>query len=168
MVCARTALTCGAASNVVTIGYVTWSSMMSGGSPAQGTCTITWTSEMSGRASSGIFLSDQMPARTSSKVPVKTRNRLLAHQSITREIMATFPFVFGTQFLGCKDSSALDRRDGELPRAFTIEICSAFVNAAALLAQGRYDIHCSHAHLRHTGQVAAHADLRARDGRALG
>ena len=34
MVCARTFLTCGAESSAVTIGYVTWSSITFGGSPA--------------------------------------------------------------------------------------------------------------------------------------
>jgi Na+-transporting NADH:ubiquinone oxidoreductase subunit NqrB len=35
--------------------------------------------------------------------------------------------------LGYEDGSALGRRDGELPRTITIELCLAFINAAALL-----------------------------------
>jgi len=36
MVCARTFFTLGAESSEVTMGYVTWSSITFGGSPAQG------------------------------------------------------------------------------------------------------------------------------------
>src|SRR5689334_17104750 len=60
--------------------------MMLGGSPAQGVWIMTSTSEISGSASSGIWRKDQMPASTSNSVPVKTRKRFRAHQSIHREI----------------------------------------------------------------------------------
>src|SRR5712691_6232037 len=86
MVWARTALTWGAASSAVTIGYVTWSSIISGGSPSQLVWMITCTSEMSGSASRGMRCIDQMPAMTSRNVAVKTRNRLRAHHSIIHVI----------------------------------------------------------------------------------
>src|SRR5581483_3894593 len=86
IVWARTAFTCGAANSAVTMGYVTWSSMMLGGSPSQFVWTMTCTSEMSGRASSGMRLIDQMPANTSRATPVNTRKRFRAHHSIVRLI----------------------------------------------------------------------------------
>src|SRR5258708_39296579 len=60
--------------------------MMLGGSPSQLVWMITWTSEMSGSASSGMCPMAQMPAITNSNTPVKTRNRLRAHHSIVRLI----------------------------------------------------------------------------------
>src|SRR5438132_1586726 len=47
---------------------------------------ITCTSEMSGRASRGIWRIDQIPASVSRSTPVKTRKRLCAHHSMIREI----------------------------------------------------------------------------------
>src|SRR5712672_645646 len=48
---------------------------------------MTWTSEMSGTASSGVFVIAQMPHRVTMTVPVNTRNRFDAHQSMIRSIM---------------------------------------------------------------------------------
>src|SRR5579875_185680 len=93
MVWARTALTFGAANIVVTIGYVTWSSMMSGGSPIHWVWMITSTSEMSGSASSGIRSSDQTPASTTLTRKEATRKRLLLHQSMVPAIMVSPRYI---------------------------------------------------------------------------
>ena len=48
----RTSVTCGAATNDDTIGYVTWSSTSVGLRPIHSVKTITWGSDRSGMASS--------------------------------------------------------------------------------------------------------------------
>src|SRR5207249_1633538 len=83
----RTALTCGVEINADTIGYVIWSSIRSGLRPIHSVETITCTSEMSGTASSGVRVIAQTPHTVTITVPVNTRNRLDAHQSMIRSIM---------------------------------------------------------------------------------
>src|SRR5712692_7809375 len=53
--------------------------------------TITWTSEISGTASSGVRVIAQMPHTVTMTVPVNTRNRLAAHQSMIRSIITISP-----------------------------------------------------------------------------
>src|SRR5579863_4766881 len=60
--------------------------MRLGGWPIHSVWMITWTSEMSGSASSGIRLSDQMPPSTSASTPKKRIKRLALHQSIVLSI----------------------------------------------------------------------------------
>src|SRR2546427_762599 len=83
----RTDLTCGVEMSADTMGYVIWCSIRSGLRPIHSVETITCTSEMSGTASSGGLVMAQMPDTVRTTVPVKTRNRLDAHQSIIRSIM---------------------------------------------------------------------------------
>src|SRR4029077_15511567 len=61
--------------------------MRSGLRPIHSVETITWTSEISGTASSGVRVIAQMPHTVRITVPVNTRNRLAAHQSMIRSIM---------------------------------------------------------------------------------
>src|SRR5207247_10716503 len=61
--------------------------MMSGLRPIHSVETMTWTSEISGTASSGVCLIAQMPHNVRITVPVNTRNRFEAHQSMMRSIM---------------------------------------------------------------------------------
>src|SRR5215470_7291400 len=61
--------------------------MRSGLRPIHSVETITCTSEMSGTASSGVLFIAQMPQTVRTTVPVNTRNRLDAHQSMIRSIM---------------------------------------------------------------------------------
>src|SRR2546425_9171008 len=61
--------------------------MMSGLRPIHSVETMTWTSEISGTASSGVCLIAQMPQTVRITVPVNTRNRFDAHQSMMRSIM---------------------------------------------------------------------------------
>src|SRR5437016_10697215 len=86
----RTALTCGVEIKADTIGYVIWSSMRSGLRPIHSVETITWTSEMSGTASSGVLVMAHMPHSVRITVPVNTRNRLEAHQSMVFSIIISF------------------------------------------------------------------------------
>src|SRR5213593_458750 len=83
----RTALTCGVEISALTIGYVIWSSIRSGLRPIHSVETITCTSEMSGTASSGVRVIAQMPQAVRITVPVNTRNRFEAHQSMVRSII---------------------------------------------------------------------------------
>src|SRR5437667_11341706 len=65
--------------------------MRSGLRPIHSVETITCTSEISGTASSGVRVIVQMPHTVSITVPVNTRNRLAAHQSMIRSIMTVAP-----------------------------------------------------------------------------
>src|SRR5579859_760125 len=89
--------------------------MMLGGSPAHGVWMITSTSEISGSASSGIWRNAQMPASTSSSVPVKTRKRLREHQSIHREITSHTSRCVHTQLFASYDLSVLLGQYRHLP-----------------------------------------------------
>src|SRR5205814_3249747 len=61
--------------------------MRSGLRPIHSVETITWTSEISGTASSGVRVMAQIPDNVRTTVPVKTRNRFDAHQSIIFSII---------------------------------------------------------------------------------
>src|SRR6266436_4777326 len=65
--------------------------MRSGLRPIHSVDTITCTSEISGTASSGVRVIAQMPHTVRITVPVNTRNRLVAHQSMIRSIMTIAP-----------------------------------------------------------------------------
>src|SRR5580704_17012773 len=65
--------------------------MRSGLRPIHSVETITWTSEISGTASSGVHVIARMPHTVRMTVPVNTRNRLAAHQSMIRSIMTIAP-----------------------------------------------------------------------------
>ena len=70
----------------VTMGYVTWSSMMSG-LRSQREYTITWVSLRSGMASSGTCRMDHQPATQAARVSAKTRKRFFAQNSTIAPIM---------------------------------------------------------------------------------
>src|SRR5437764_6093987 len=73
--------------------------MRSGLRPIHSVDTITCTSEMSGTASSGVRVIAQMPHTVRMTVPVNTRNRLAAHQSMIRSIMTIAPSLDACQGL---------------------------------------------------------------------
>src|ERR1700719_1317434 len=73
--------------------------MRSGLRPIHSVDTITWTSEISGTASSGVRVIAQMPHTVRMTVPVNTRNRLPAHQSMIRSIMIVAPSLAASQVL---------------------------------------------------------------------
>src|ERR1700674_1468204 len=96
--------------------------MMLGGSPAEGVWTITSTSEMSGSASSGIWRKAQIPASTSSRVPVKTRKRFRPHQSIHRAITSHPPCGVHAHLLAGNDLTILFGKDRDLPSSATSKL----------------------------------------------
>src|SRR5215471_9067587 len=120
--------------------------MRLGGWPAQLVCTITCTSEISGRASRGIFRNDQVPASTSKSVATKTRKRFSAHQSIQRAI-TLHPSCGIRAELFCRDRlTVLLGEDGHLPRSSAIELCGAFVHSVSFVSHRHRGTHGGHAH----------------------
>src|SRR6266446_4749591 len=73
--------------------------MRSGLRPIHSVDTITCTSEISGTASSGVRVIAQMPHTVRITVPVNTRNRLAAHQSMIRLIMTIAPSLDAPGFV---------------------------------------------------------------------
>src|SRR4030095_14977257 len=80
--------------------------MRSGLLPIHSVDTMTWTSKMSGTPSSGVRVIAHTPHAVSTTVPVKTRNRFVAHQSRILLITDRLP-------LACESF----RNDGGLHRA---------------------------------------------------
>src|SRR5260370_20943978 len=94
---------------------------------------ITCTSEMSGRASRGIRFMDQMPAITSRKVPVNTRNRLRAHHSMIQLITLHPSCSVHRELLGHDYSSVLASDNRDLPRPAPSQITLSFIQHLACL-----------------------------------
>src|ERR1700730_10216811 len=126
---------------------------------------MTSTSEISGKASSGILRRDQIPASTSRSVPVNTRNRFRAHQSIHRAITLHSSRGVHAQLLAGNWLSIFLRQDCGLPRSTASQIAGTFVDAIALVAEGNGSPHRRHSHLWHCGHEKRDRDLRAGNGR---
>src|SRR5881394_102346 len=107
---------------------------------------MTCTSEISGSASSGIRRSDQIPASTRSSVPVKTRKRFFAHQSIHRAITLHSSRGVQAQLLAGDGLPVLLRDDGDLPRAAAVELARPFIETIPFVTQGDRSTHRRHAH----------------------
>src|SRR5579859_3635254 len=167
MVCPRTAFTRGAASSAVTIGYVTWSSMMLGGCPSQFVWMITCTSEMSGSASSGMLLMDHIPASTMATVPVKTRKRLFAHHSMIREIMSHASRGVHRQLLVHDGAAILLCGDRDLPCPAGAEFAVAFVQTGVFIGAVDHSFHRRHSHRRHGRHEEGDRHLRSGNRRSL-
>jgi len=82
----RTAFTRGAPVMVEIMGYVTWSSMMSG-LRSQRETMMTWVSLRSGVASSGRCIMAQAPQRQAMPTRANTRNLFLTEKLMTRLII---------------------------------------------------------------------------------
>src|SRR6267378_3131580 len=91
---------------------------------------MTCTSEISGSASSGIRRSDQIPASTRSSVPVKTRKRFFAHQSIQRAITLHSSRGVDAQLFAGDGLPVLLCDNGDLPGAATVELGRSFIREA--------------------------------------
>src|SRR5229473_6451511 len=141
--------------------------MMLGGSPVHRVWIITSTSEMSGNASSGMRRRAQIPASTSSSVPVKTRKRFRAHQSIHREIMLHASCGVHAQLLGHDELAILSSEDCDLPRSAAIKLSRTFIEAVALVAEGEWYAHRCHAHCGHRRHEERHADFCPRNWRSI-
>src|SRR6266481_387518 len=121
---------------------------------------------MSGNASSGIWRRAQIPASTSSSVPVKTRKRFRAHQSIHRAITLHTPRGIHAQLLGRDELAILFCEDGDLPGSAAIKLSRTFIEAVALVAESNGRAHRCHSHCRHRRHEKRHADFRSSDGRS--
>src|SRR5512141_1139488 len=82
----RTALTLGAPAIAVTIGYVTWCSMMSE-LLTQREYAMTWVSLRSGIASRATCFKDHHPATEASATRIKTTILFLTEKSMMRSII---------------------------------------------------------------------------------
>src|SRR6266403_4566660 len=95
---------------------------------------MTSTSEISGSASRGILRKDQIPASTNKSVPVKTRNRFRAHQSIQRAITLHSSRRVHAQLLARERLSVFLRQDCGLPRSTASKIAGTLVDTFAFVA----------------------------------
>src|SRR5438445_12669578 len=123
--------------------------MRLGGRPAQGVWMITSTSEMSGNASSGIWRRDKIPVSTSRTVPMKTRKRFCAHQSIHREITLHASRGIHAQFLARDELAILFCEDGDLPCSAALKLSLTFIETVALVAEAVGCTHRCHARRAH-------------------
>src|SRR6266849_1519719 len=105
--------------------------MRLGGRPTQGVWIITSTSEMSGNASRGIWRRAQIPVSTSRTVPMKTRKRFCAQQSIHREITLHASRGIHAQLLGRDDFPILFCEDGGLQCSADIKLSRPFIEPVA-------------------------------------
>src|SRR6476661_6548146 len=113
--------------------------MRSGLRPIHSVDTITCTSEISGTASSGVRVIAQMPHTVRMTVPVNTRNRLAAHQSMIRSIMTIAPSLDACrgslrgqrQFLLADFLAALFHDHGDVPFAGHHHVARAHVHPRA-------------------------------------
>src|SRR5216683_3336751 len=110
---------------------------------------MTSTSEISGNASSGILRSAQIPANTSSSVPVKTRKRFRAHQSIHRAITSHPSCGVHAHLLAADHLAVLFGNDRDLPVPAASQLARPLVYAVALVGQGDGNAHLRHSHRRH-------------------
>src|SRR5437899_9092343 len=110
--------------------------MRLGGRPDQGVWMITSTSEMSGNASSGIWRRDKIPVSTSRTVPMKTRKRFCAHQSINREITLHASRGIHAQLLARDVLAILFCEDGDLPASAAIKLSLTFLETVAVVDAG--------------------------------
>src|SRR5437879_9307052 len=116
---------------------------------------------MSGNASRGIWRRAQIPVSTSRTVPMKTRKRFCAHQSIHREITLHAARGIHAQLLARDELAILFCEDGDLPSSAAIKLSRSFIETVALVAEGDECTHRCHAHRGHRGHEKCHADLRA-------
>src|SRR5438093_12005295 len=104
---------------------------------------------MSGNASRGIWRRAQIPVSTSRTVPMKTRKRFCAHQSIHREITLHASRGVHAQLLGGDELPTLFCEDGDLPGSTAFQLSRTFIEAVALVAQSDECAHRCHAHRGH-------------------
>src|SRR5260370_41213756 len=129
---------------------------------------MTSTSEISGKASRGMRRSPQMPASTRKSVPVKTRKRFRAHQSIHRAITLHPSRGVHAELFASNSLSVFPRQDGDLPRSATFKLAGTFINAVGFFRESHGCPHCGHSHFWHPWHEKRHADVCTRDWHAAG
>src|SRR6266851_666747 len=121
---------------------------------------MTWTSEISGNASKGMRRNDQIPASTRRSVPVNTRKRFRAHQSIQRAITLHASRGVHAELLAGDGLAVLFRDDGDLPRSAAFELAGALVQAVSFVSEGDLRAHRGHPHRRHGGHEERYGNVR--------
>src|SRR6266478_4209791 len=99
-------------------------------------------------------------------VPMKTRKRFRAHQSIHREITLHASRSVHAQLLGCDELAILFCEDCDLPGSAALKLPRTLIEAVALVAESDGCTHRCHAHCRHRRHEKRHADFRTGDGRS--
>src|SRR5713101_1630317 len=107
---------------------------------------MTSTSEMSGNASSGIRRKDQIPASTSSNVPVNIRKRFRAHQSIQREITLHSSRGVHAELFAGDDLPVFLRHDRHLPGSPAVQLARTLIEPLAFFGERNLRAHRGHAH----------------------
>src|SRR5579875_1657665 len=109
---------------------------------------MTCTSEISGSASRGMCRIAQIPAKSSSNVPVKTKKRFRAHQSTRRlTISHTSRDVHGP-LLARNHCPVFLREDRHLPHTPRWQFSLSFINSSASVGKRYGDTLRGHAHRR--------------------
>src|SRR5260370_18869736 len=103
---------------------------------------------MSGNASSGIRRKDQIPASTSSSVPVNTRKRFCAHQSIQREITLHSSRGVHAELFAGDDLAVLLCKNRDLPGSAAVELPWALIESVAFFGDRNLRPHPGHARRR--------------------
>src|SRR5580692_10921623 len=104
---------------------------------------------MSGNASSGTRRRDQIPASTSRRVPVNTRKRFCAHQSIQREITLHSSRGVHAELFAGDDLTVLLYKNRDLPRSAAVELPWTLIEPVAFFCERNLRPHCSHTHRGH-------------------
>src|SRR5882757_8791153 len=118
---------------------------------------------MSGNASRGIWRRAQIPVSTSRTVPMKTRKRFCAHQSIHREITLHTSRGVHAELFGRKELPILFCEDGDLPCSAAIKLSGTFIESIALVAESEGYAHRCHAHCGHRRHEKRHTEFRSGD-----
>src|SRR5580704_10403800 len=120
---------------------------------------MTSTSEISGKASSGMRRNTQMPASTRKSVPVKTKKRLRVHQSIHRAITLHPSCCADRHLLAGDGLPVFPRKDRHLPRSAALKLAGTFVDARSLLGECYLRPHRGHSHFWHPSHEKCHANF---------
>src|SRR5205807_9946295 len=99
---------------------------------------------MSGNASRGMGRRAQIPESTSRIVPMKTRNRFCAHQSIHREITLHTSRGVHAQLFGSDELAILFCENCDLPGSAAIKLSRTFIEPVALVAESDRCTHRCH------------------------
>src|SRR5580765_3605072 len=118
---------------------------------------------MSGSASKGILRRDQIPASTSSSVPVNTRKRFCAHQSIQREITLHSSRSVHAELFAGDNLAVLLRKNRDLPRSAAVELPWTLIESVAFFGEWNLRPHRGHAHRRHSRHGKGDRNLRTRN-----
>src|ERR1700730_2630506 len=118
---------------------------------------------MFGSASKGILRNDQIPASTSSSVPVNTRKRICAHQTIQREITLHSSRGIHAELFAGDDLPVLLGKNRDLPRSPAVEFPRTLIESVAFFGESNLRSHCGHGHRRHGRHGEGDGDFRTRD-----